>query len=103
MIEALDTLTKAFITACGAGLLTLIIFIIKYFVQMMKRDKMTLDALSHDAYYKDCWALLKKDELTKDELENHGYLYKTYRARGLNGTGDKLHQLIMEKPVKVDR
>ena len=102
MIETLDILNRAFITACGAGLLTLIIFIIKYFVQLIRRDRMTLDALSHDAYYKDCWILLKKDEITKDELENHGYLYKTYHMRGLNGTGDKLHELIMEKPVKVD-
>lgn len=102
MIEIFDILIKAFITACGAGLLTLIIFIIKYFIQLIKRDKMTLDALSHDAYYKDCRILLKKDEITEDDLENHNYLYKTYHARGLNGTGDKLHDLIMDKPVKVN-
>ena len=101
MEQALDILIKAFITACGAGLLTLIIFVIKCFVQLIRRDKMTLDALSHNAYYKDCWILLKKDVLTKDELENHDYLYKTYHARGLNGTGDKLHETIMEKPVKI--
>lgn len=102
MIEVFDILIKAFITACGAGLLTLIIFIIKYFVQLIRRDKMTLDALAYDAYYKDCRLLLKKDNITKDELENHNYLYKMYHARGLNGTGDKLHDLIMEKSVKVE-
>lgn len=101
MEQALDILIKAFMTACGAGLLTLIIFVIKYFVNLIRREKITLDALSHDAYYKDCWLLLKKDALTKDELENHDYLYRTYHARGLNGTGDKLHDMIMEKPVKI--
>lgn len=102
MVEAFDIMNKAFITACGAGLLTLIIFLIKFFVQLIKRDKMTLDALAYDAYYKDCRLLLKKDAITKDELENHNYLYKMYHARGLNGTGDKLHNLVMEKPVIVE-
>lgn len=101
MEQVLGILIKAFITACGAGLLTLIIVCIKKVVNSIFIDKIALDALSHNAYYKDCWALLEKDELTKDELENHNYLYKTYHARGLNGTGDKLHDMIMEKPVKI--
>lgn len=101
-MTVLDIIFKAFLTACGAGLLTLIIFFIKWIVQIIVRDRMTLDALSHNAYFKDCRELLRKDELTKDELENHEYLYKTYHARGLNGTGDKMHEMIKEKPVRLD-
>lgn len=102
MTEALDIIIKALLTACGTGLLTLIVFLIKWAIQLVKRDRMTLDALSHDAYFKDCKLLLNKDIITKDELENHDYLYKTYHARGLNGTGDRLHQIIMEKPIKSE-
>lgn len=70
-------------------------------IQIIKRDRMTLDSLSHDAFFKDCKELLRKDELTRGDLENHDYLYKTYHARGLNGTGDRLHQLVLEKPVQM--
>ena len=101
-MEYMDILIKALFSACGAGLLTLIIFVCKWLYNIIKRDQLTLDALSHDAYYKDSKILMAKDELTKDELENHNYLYRTYHSRGLNGTGDKIHEIIMSKPVKID-
>ena len=101
-MEFMDILIRAFISACGAGILTLIVLCIKWLVQIITRDKLTLDSLSYNAFYNDCKMLMNKDEITKDELENHEYLYKTYKARGLNGTGEKMHQLVMEKPVRMD-
>lgn len=101
-MEFMDVLIKAFISACGAGMLTLIIVCIKLLVQIILRDKLTLDSLSYNAYYNDCKKLMDKDEITKDDLENHEYLYKTYKARKLNGTGEKMHQIVMEKPIRID-
>ena len=77
--------------------------------------KEALEALSHDAYFRHCRRILAKDEITEEELENHQYLYKiteeelenhqylykAYHSQGLNGTGDRMHQLVLEKPVHV--
>lgn len=56
-------------------------------------------ALSHDAYMRHCRYLLKKDELTEDEMENHMYLWNTYNALGMNGKGEKMHEQV--KAMKV--
>ena len=63
--------------------------------------KMVLEAVAHDAYYDDCRRLLKKDDITEEELDNHNYLYRAYHAMGLNSTGDRMHHLVLEKPVRV--
>ncbi len=58
-------------------------------------------ALSHDSFFKDCRRLLAKDTITEEELDNHNYLYKAYHELGLNGTGDRMHSLILEKPIET--
>lgn len=58
-----------------------------------------LGALAHDSYFNDCRKLIKKDAITEEELDNHNYLYKAYHALGLNGTGDRMHEIILDKPV----
>lgn len=96
-----DRLVEAFLGACGAGLLTLIVIAIKWFIKKIRVDDLTIEALAHDAYYRHCRYLLQNDEITEDELENHNHLYEAYKAQGLNGTGDKLHQEILAKKVVV--
>ena len=97
----LDTIIKAFLTACGAGLLTLIVFLIKWTIKKMSADDLTMKAVAHDAYFRQCRYLLAKDEITEEELENHNCLYKAYKSQGLNGTGDRLNELVLEKKVLV--
>lgn len=70
-------------------------------VEDLEIMKNALAALSHDAYFRHCRKILAKDEITEEELENHQYLYKAYHSQGLNGTGDRMHQLVLEKPVHV--
>lgn len=94
-----DILIKAFLSACGAGMLTLIIMAIKWFLKKIRVDDLTIEALAHDAYYRHARYLLDCDEITEAELENHCHLYEAYHAQGLNGTGDRIHQQIMEKKV----
>lgn len=90
------------------GLFSVILFLVNR--HYSKKDKKNEDlevmrkaiaALSHDSYFRHCNMLLAKDEITQDELENHNYLYNAYHSQGLNGTGDRLHQLVLEKPVAV--
>ena len=90
---------EAFLSACGAGLLTLIIFAIKWFFKKIKTDSMTLQALAHDAYFRHCRYLMPFDEIPEEDLENHNHLYSAYKAQNLNKTGDRLHEIILEKKV----
>ena len=59
-----------------------------------------MEALAHNAYFGDCEKLMDKDVLTREELDNHNYLYKAYHSLGLNSTGDRMHEIILDKPIK---
>lgn len=93
---------NSFLSAIGAGILTLIIVLIKWIVRKMRADRKTIEAIAHDAYFRQCRYLLAKDEITEEELENHNYLYQAYKAQGLNSTGDKFNELVLEKKVLVN-
>lgn len=58
-----------------------------------------MKALAHNAFFRDCRRLLPRNEITEEELENHNVLYKAYHSLGLNSTGDRMHELILDKPV----
>ena len=66
---------------------------------MDKTVTFVLEALAHNAFFADCRRLMPKDAISENELDNHNYLYKAYRSLGLNSTGDRMHQIILEKPV----
>lgn len=103
MVDVFDVILRALLAAIGAGILTLIIYVIKWVCKKFKADSLTLKALAHDAYFRDCREILRResDEIDKEDLENHGYLYDGYKAQGLNGTGDKLHEEILKKTVRI--
>ena len=92
---------NSFLSAIGAGILTLIIVLIKWVIKKMSADDLAIKALAHDAYFRHCRYLLQNDTITQAELENHNYLYKAYKGQGLNSTGDKLHEQITSKEVVV--
>lgn len=90
------------------GLFSIIVLLInRHFAKKDKQEedldtfKLVLEAVAHDAFYEDCHRLLPKDAITEEELDNHNYLYKAYHSMGLNSTGDRMHQLILEKPVII--
>ena len=95
----LDVISKAFLGACGAGILTIIVLLIKKLWKSMTADDLTMKALAHDAYFRHARYLLAKDQITEEELENHNYLYRAYHIQGLNSTGDTLHEKILNKEV----
>ena len=68
-------------------------------VPTIRADDLTIKALTHDAYYRNCHSLINKEAITEDESDNHDYMWQAYKAQKLNGTGKKLHEQIIQKPV----
>lgn len=64
-----------------------------------KTFRFVMEALAHNAYFGDSRKLMRKDSITEEELDNHNFLYKAYHSLGLNGTGDRIHEIILDKPV----
>ncbi len=95
----IETITHAFFAAVGAGILTILVLLIKKLWKSMTADDLTMKALAHDAYFRHARHLLTQDSITEEELENHNYLYRAYHVQGLNSTGDKLHEMVLEKNV----
>lgn len=95
----MEIILKSFLSAFGAGILTIIVLLIKWIWKKFRADDLTIKALAHNAFYTDCHKLMLKDTLTEDELENHDYLWRAYKGQGLNGTGEKLHKQILQKAV----
>ena len=95
----IETITHAFFAAIGAGILTILVLLIKKLWKSMTADDLTMKALAHDAYFRHARYLLTQDSITEEELENHNYLYRAYHVQGLNSTGDKLHEMVLEKNV----
>lgn len=90
------------------GLFSVIVLLIsRHFAQKDKKEddkatfKLVLEAVAHDAFYEDCRRLLRKESISEEELDNHNYLYNAYHSLGLNSTGDRMHELVLEKPVKI--
>ena len=102
MTEIVDIVVKAFLAACGAGILTLIVMSCKFVWKKLKADDLTMKALAHDAYFRQTRYILRSDDVyvEEEDLENHNYLYKAYHSQGLNGTGDQMHQQVLQRKVR---
>lgn len=93
---------NAFLAAIGAGILTLIIICVKWLWKKITADSLTLRALAHDSFFRMARELVAKDYVTESELENLEILYKGYKAQGLNGTGKRMYEIVMDLPVRSD-
>ena len=102
MTEATQVIINSILGACGAGIFTGICLWVKTLYKKSKAYDKSLKALAHDAYFRYCRYLMPNETLTEAEMENLTYLYESYHALGLNGTGDKLYQQISAKPVATD-
>lgn len=103
-----EIIVTVVVAVLGSGALTTLVSIIvtRHYA---KKDKETeeqnkfrfvIEALAHNAYFGNCEKLMDKDVLTRNELDNHNYLYKAYHSLGLNSTGDRMHEIILDKPIK---
>jgi len=100
MTAIVAIMAKAFLAACGTGVLTLFILCVKILWKKLKADDLTMKALAHDAYFRQARYILMYEDVAEEDLENHNYLYKAYKSQGLNGTGDAMHQQILQKKIR---
>lgn len=98
-----DIIVNSFLGACGAGILTILVLLIKWIWKKIHADTLAIRALMHNAFSQNCQELLLRDELTEDDLENHDLLWQAYKAQGLNGTGAKLHDEILHKKIIANK
>ena len=94
----MSTITTAILSAAGG-------LIFGLFLAGFKRIRGLADAvkaLSHDALFTRCEALIKEGEISRAELENLGILYKAYSDQGLNGTGTELYNRAKALPLRSD-
>lgn len=94
--------------AIGGGILTLFCLSAKGLWTKNKdedtQEKMrvkVLEALAHDALFKECRRILEQGYITDIELENLDYLYAGYHNLGLNGTGEELCNRCRQLPLKI--
>lgn len=57
-------------------------------------------AMLHHEIYIICNLHLAAGYISVDDLDDLGYLYKSYRSLGGNGTGEKLYKKVCELPIK---
>ncbi|MDO4393601.1 MAG: hypothetical protein Q4C80_04235, partial [Bacillota bacterium] len=57
-------------------------------------------SLNHDALFRCCKGVMEEETITEVELENLNHLYATYRALGMNGTGEKLYLQAKNRPIR---
>ena len=93
---------NSILAACGSALFAGICVWVKTLWTKSKSYDSALKALAHDAYFRYCRYLDPCKELSEDEVENLNFLYNAYHSLGLNGTGDKLYNQIIAKPVRVN-
>lgn len=103
MPEVTTIILNSILGACGSALFAGICFWVKGLYKKSKSYDRTLKALAHDAFFRYCRYLDPKENLSETEVENLNFLYDGYHSLGLNGTGDKLYNQIIAKPVKVNR
>lgn len=95
----MSIIINGLLTAIGAGILTVVVLMIKWIWKKFRADDLTIKALAHDAYFRHARYLLNLDIITEDDFENHEYLWQAYKGQGLNGTGEQLHKQILKKTV----
>ena len=59
-----------------------------------------IKALSHDALFTRCEALISKGSITADELENLNLLFEAYDDLGMNGAGAELYNRAKALPLE---
>ena len=101
MTHVTQVILDAILASCGAAIFAGLCVWVKGLYKKSKVYDQALKALAHDAYFRYCRYLLPCESLTQEEVENINYLYSGYHSLGLNGTGDKLYNEIIAKPVRV--
>ena len=91
-----DTIVNYLLCAALGGLITWIVT----GTRRLKAVTKVIKALSHDALFSRCEALILKGNITTDELENLDMLYDAYEGLGMNGAGKELYNRCKALPLE---
>lgn len=92
----METIITAILAATGGAIFTWITIGAKRLASLTK----VIKALSHDALFSRCEALILKGSITTDELENLDLLYDAYSGLGMNGAGKELYERAKSLPLE---
>ena len=98
--EILSLILKAIVTALAGTLVGAVVIWMKQIYVKDKVNDEALKALAHDSFHRQCRELLPQETITEDDLENLNYLYESYKALGLNGTGEELYRRCLMKEIE---
>lgn len=95
-MNALQIVITAILGACGGAVVTWIGIGARRLQSVTK----VIKALSHDALFNRCEALIMKGKITKSELENLDMLWDAYSGLGMNGAGSELYNRAKALPLE---
>ena len=98
-----EHIIKTLIGLACAGVFGACVEYIKRSINKQKIMEKAIRALAHDALIRYCRYTLPQDHITESQLENLEYLYKSYNALGLNGTGQRMYEECKNKPLRNDK
>lgn len=98
----MDNLIPVIVALLGSGIWVALFDYLKSRNNKMTVEKKMLLGLGHDRLYQQMDDILKKGEVTVDQLENIEYLYHPYRDLGGNGTCERMYEAINILPHKKD-
>ena len=102
MTHATELILNAILTACGSAIFAGLCVWVRGLYKKSKTYDKAIKALTHNAFYQCCRELDPKPDISEDELENLNLLYDSYHSLGLNGTGEKLYNQVVAKPIRVN-
>lgn len=60
-------------------------------------------ALLHDRLYAECERIIRKNSITKQEIDDVNHLYAAYHSLGGNGTGTRLYKEAINQKMEVEK
>ena len=99
-MEILELMLRTIITAFAGAFAGAVIVWIKGIHKKENIFEAAVKALAHDSFHRQCRELLPQETITEDDLENLNYLYESYKALGLNGTGEELYRRCLMKEIE---
>lgn len=95
-MNVLQIVVTAMLGACGGAIFTWIGIGARKLASVTK----VIKALSHDALFNRCEALILKGSISKSELENLDMLWDAYSGLGMNGAGSELYNRAKGLPLE---
>lgn len=96
----ISPIINTIVGAIIGGLITLVIKLLKEKKAEEDAMSMAVKALLHDRFFEYARAQIDKGHMTVESMENLDRLHQSYKALGMNGTGEKLWNECKKLPIE---